>query len=140
MGCLESCVVDKRMRLMMAIEERVESFAAICRRFGVSRKTGYKWLGRFEEAGVDGLKDRSRAPLLHPQAMTDETAEHCLEVRRAHPTWGPVKVRVWLARRAPRTKWPVASVIGDLFDREGLTVKRRLRRRSPPSSAPFAAC
>ena len=79
MGCLESCVVDKRMRLMMAIEERVESFAAICRRFGVSRKTGYKWLGRFEEAGVDGLKDRSRAPLLHPQAMTDETAEHCLE-------------------------------------------------------------
>jgi putative transposase len=140
MGCLESCVVDKRMRLMMAIEERVESFAAICRRFGVSRKTGYKWLGRFEEAGVDGLKDRSRAPLLHRQAMTDETAEHCLEVRRAHPTWGPVKVRVWLARRAPRTKWPVASVIGDLFDREGLTVKRRLRRRSPPSSAPFAAC
>jgi transposase InsO family protein len=140
MGCLESCVVDKRMRLMLAIDEGAESFAAICRRFGVSRKTGYKWLGRYAEAGVDGLKDRSRAPLSHPRAMTEEIAERCLEVRRTHPSWGPVKVRAWLARRWPRTSWPVASAIGSLFDREGLTVKRRLRRRSPPSSAPFAAC
>jgi transposase InsO family protein len=61
-------------------------------------------------------------------------------VRREHPSWGPVKVRAFLERRAPRTAWPAASSIGQLFDREGLTVKRRLRRRSPPSSAPFAHC
>ena len=140
MGCLESCVVDKRMRFVMAVEEQAESFAAVCRRFGMSRRIGYKWLGRYEEAGVAGLVDRSRAPHGHPQAMTDAIAERCLEVRRAHPTWGPVKVRVWLVRRAPQRHWPAASSIGDLFDCEGLTVKRRLRRRSPPSSAPFAAC
>jgi transposase InsO family protein len=51
-----------------------------------------------------------------------------------------VKVRAYLERGAPKTDWPVASTIGELFDREGLTVKRRLRRRSPPSSAPFAHC
>jgi len=72
--------------------------------------------------------------------MSKATAEHCLAVRREHPSWGPVKVRAFLERRAPRTRWPAASTIGELFDREGLTVKRRLRRKSPPSSAPFAHC
>ena len=99
----------------------------MCRRFGVSRKTGYKWLARYEEDGVEGLLDRSRAPLHHPEAMTGQIAERCIAVRRAHPSWGPVKVRAYLDRRAPRTKWPAASTIGTLFDREGLTVKRRLR-------------
>jgi putative transposase len=140
MGWTETCAVDERMRFVMAVEERDETFAMVCRRFGISRKTGYKWLGRYEAAGVEGLIERSRAPLNHPQALTETIAERCLAVRRAHPTWGPVKVRAWLSRRAPRTEWPAASTIGALFDREGLTVKRRLRRRSPPSSAPFAHC
>src|SRR5690242_18140207 len=140
MGWTETRAVDERMRFVMAAEERDLPFAVLCRQFGVSRKTGYKWLERYREAGVAGLIDRSRAPLHHPQAMPTAIAERCLEARRAHPTWGPVKVRAWLARRAPQTDWPVASSIGDLFDREGLTIKRRLRRRSPPSSAPFGQC
>src|SRR6267378_4129298 len=130
MGWMETCAVDERMRFVMAVEGQDEAFAAACRRFGVSRKTGYKWFERYREAGVEGLIDRSRAPLSHPQAPTEEIAERCLEVRRAHPTWGPVKVRAWLARRAPEAGWPAASSIGALFDRAGLTIKRRLRRRS----------
>jgi transposase InsO family protein len=51
-----------------------------------------------------------------------------------------VKVRAYLERLRPSRDWPAASTIGALFDREGLTVKRKLRRRSPPSSAPFAHC
>lgn len=140
MGWTETRAVDERMRFVMAVETREEPFAAVCRRFGVSRKTGYKWLGRYEEASVEGLIERSRAPLNHPQAISETIAECCLAVRRSHPTWGPVKVRAWLERRAPKICWPAASTIGELFDREGLTVKRRLRRRSPPSSAPFGHC
>jgi putative transposase len=140
MGWMETCAVDERMRFMLAVKEREESFAAVCRQFGVSRKTGYKWLTRYAAEGVTGLSDRSRAPLHHPQAITAAIAERCLAVRHAHPTWGPVKVRAWLERRWPRTQWPVASSIGELFDREGLTVKRRLRRRSVRSNAPFGHC
>jgi len=136
----ETCAVDQRMRFVLAAEQGEESFAAICRRFDVSRRVGYKWLTRYEEEGAAGLLDRSRAPRHRPQAIASKIAERCLEVRRAHPTWGPVKVRAYLERAAPRTEWPVASTIGELFDREGLTVRRKLRRRSPPSSAPFAAC
>jgi transposase InsO family protein len=132
--------MDERMRFIVAVEKAEESFAAICRRFEVSRRVGYKWVARFEEEGAAGLFDRSRAPLHHPQEIGPKIAERCLEVRRAHPSWGPVKVRAYLERQAPRTDWPAASTIGELFDREGLTVKRKLRRRSPPSSAPFAHC
>ena len=140
MGWTETCAVEERMRFMVAVEKGEESFAAICRQFGVSRRIGYKWLERFEAEGAAGLLDRSRAPLHRPQGVAPNIAERCLEVRRAHPTWRPVKVRAYLERRAPKADWPAASTIGAMFDREGLTVKRRLRRRSPPSSAPFANC
>jgi len=112
MGWMETCAVEERKRFVMAVAERDDSFAAACREFGVSRKTGYKWLERYREDGVGGLVDRSRAPLHHPQAVTEEIAERCLAVRRAHPTWGPVKVRAWLERRAAETAWPVASTSG----------------------------
>jgi putative transposase len=140
MGWMETCAVDERMRFVVAAQKQEESFAAVCRRFGVSRRVGYKWLARFEEEGAAGLFDRPRVPLHRPQSIAEEVAERCLEVRRAHPTWGPVKVLAFLERKSPRTAWPAASTIGELFDREGLTVKRKLRRRSPPSSAPFAGC
>jgi len=140
MGWTETCAVEERMRFVIAADAEEESFATVCRRFGVSRRIGYKWIGRYRAAGVEGLIDRARAPRHHPNQLANEIAERCLAVRHEHPNWGPVKVKAWLERRMPQTRWPAASTIGELFDREGLTVKRRLRRRSPPSSAPFAEC
>src|SRR5580700_10137812 len=140
MGWRETCAVDERMRFVIAAEKHEEPFAALCREFGVSRKTGYERLLRYREAGVEGLLDRSRVPRHHPQAIGQEISERCVAVRRAHPTWEPLKVRPFLRRRAPAIDWPAASTIGLMFDREGLTVKRKLRRRSAPSSAPFGHC
>ena len=136
----ETCVVEERMRFVLAVEAGEASKSALCREFGISRRVGYKWLSRYREAGVAGLADRSRAPLTRPGAISAAVAERCLSVRRAHPTWGPVKVRAWLLRQEPAVVWPSASSIGALFDREGLTVKRRRRRRTPSWNAPFAAC
>ena len=140
MGKLGARAVDKRIRFVTAMEAGEETVTAVCRRFGLSRKTAYKWLARYRVAGIEGLSERSRAPHEHPQLVSTVIAERCLAVRQAHPTWGPVKVRAWLERDDPDIVWPAASTIGELFDREGLTVKRRLRRRVPPLSAPFAGC
>src|SRR5438105_3511319 len=112
---METCAVNERMRFVIAAEKHEEPFAAICRRFGVSRRVGYKWLARYQEAGVEGLLDRSRAPLHHSQMIAEEIAERCLAVRRTHPTWGPLKVRAWLERQAPaiclaRSRRAVATV------------------------------
>jgi transposase InsO family protein len=135
----ETRVVDERARFVLAVEAGEEPMAAVCRRFGIGRRHGYKWLERWRAEGVAGLADRSRAPLNHPQTVAPELFEACLAVRRAHPTWGPVKVRAVLERQSPARPWPAASTIGALFDREGLTVKRRLRRRAPPGPPPFDA-
>ena len=136
----ETCAVEERLKFVLAVEAGEASKSALCREFGISRRVGYKWLARYREAGLAGLEDRSRAPLSHPGAISAAVGERCLSVRRAHPTWGPVKVRAWLSRQDPEVVWPAASSIGALFDRAGLTVKRRRRRRTPPWEAPFAAC
>jgi transposase InsO family protein len=131
--------MEQRMRFVLSVEAGEESMAALCRRFGVSRQNGYKWLARHREEGAPGLFDRSRAPHTHPQEVDAGVAERCLAVRRAHPSWGPVKVRAFLLRQQGGLRLPAASTIGALFDRAGLTVRRRLRRRATPAGArPFA--
>ena len=136
MGWTETCAMDERMRFVEAVACEEETMAALCRRFGISRQCGYKWLARYASEGVAGLAERSRAPHDHPQALDADAIERCLRVRRAHPSWGPVKVRAYLGRCLPELRLPAASTIGALFDREGLTVKRR-HRRAPPGGAPF---
>ena len=110
MGWMETCAVDERMRFVIAAEKHEEAFAAVCRRFGVSRRVGYKWLARYQEAGVLGLLDRSRAPLHHPQAIADELAERCLAVRRTHPSLSNSRATSSFAKSrsaipAPRRRW-----------------------------------
>src|ERR1700682_1010697 len=90
-----TCAVDERMRFVISAEKHGEAFAAICRRFGVSRRVGYKWLARYEEAGVEGLLDRSRAPQRRSQTIAEEIAERCLAVRRGHPARGHGEGRGW---------------------------------------------
>src|SRR5271166_1051339 len=126
MGWRETCAMDERMRFVIAVEKREEPFAAICRRFGVSRKAGYKWLARYREAGIEGLLDRSRAPVTHPQAVLDGIGERCVAVRRAHPTWGPVKVRAFRALRGGQRR-VVYRLQGLVLDRR----RRPLRAADP---------
>jgi transposase len=79
------------MRFVTAAEAGQETMTALCRRFGLSRKTAYEWLARYRLEGIDGLIERSRAPHTHPQLVTAAVAERSLAVRRAHRSWGPVK-------------------------------------------------
>ncbi len=140
MPWMETCAVDERMRFVVAARSKKESVSRECRRFGVSRKTGNKWLDRYERFGAEGLKDRSRRPHHSPHTVGEDIVERCLAVRRRHPSWGPRKVRARLLLDDPATAWPAASTIGTMFDRAELTVHRRRRHRTPAYSAPFAAC
>lgn len=140
MPWLETCSLDERLRFVVLARSGDVSISHACRVYGVSRKTGNKWLDRYERFGAEGLKERSRRPHHCPHAVSDAIAERCLGVRRRHPNWGPRKVRGWLLLDDPSTAWPASSTIGVLFDGAGLTVPRRRRRRTPAYSTPFAAC
>jgi transposase InsO family protein len=104
---------------------------ALCARYGISRKTGYKWLDRYDAEGRHGLRDRSHAPHCCPHRIVSDMADLLCAARRRHPDWGPEKLLDWLAPRHPEIaadEWPAVSTAGDLFVREGL-VKHRRRRR-----------
>ena len=93
----ETHVMDERMSFIVDWQREEWSVAALCRQYGVSRKTGYKWIERYDTSGVDGLKDRSSAAHRHPNQVEDCIAEAVIGVRRAHPSWGPKKIKAWLS-------------------------------------------
>ena len=105
------------------------AMVSLCEAYGISRKTGYKWLGRYRELGPEGLVDRSRAPRRHGRSMAPEVADAIVGLRRQRPHWGPRKLRAVLMRESPETVWPAASTMGDLLRSEGLVSSRRRRRR-----------
>src|SRR4051794_7703992 len=126
----ETRVPDERLRFVLACLDDDDSMAAVCRRFGVSRRVGYKWLARYKEDGPPGLGERSRAPLSSPHRVDADVERRVLSLRADHPTWGPRKLLAALARRAARdgedpVDWPAASTVGQMLKRAGLVVPRR---------------
>src|SRR5262245_39966319 len=124
----EATPMAQREQFVRDCQRGLYTMTELCARYGVSRKTGYKWLDRFDEGGRGGLSDRSRAPHDCPHAMSETVARLICDARRAHPTWGPRKLLDWLAPRYPDVDLPAASTAGDLLAREGLVKKRRRRR------------
>jgi putative transposase len=126
-----TCPMDERMRFIAAWLAETDSMSVLCRRFGVSRKTGYKWRTRYTADGPAGLQERSHAPHRQAQALAPSVERTILAVRAVHPHWGPRKLRAWLEHR--HGTWPAASTIGGWLQRAGLTVPRRRRRRAGPA-------
>lgn len=104
------------------------SMSALCAEYGISRKTGYKWIERFLRRGAEGLEDRPRRPRLMPRATDPQVCSAILELRHRHPTWGAKKLLAVLGRRHPDWKLPGRTVTCDLLKRHGLIKPRRTRR------------
>jgi transposase InsO family protein len=121
--------VDQRSRFIDAYLAGGFSFSELCDRAQISRKTGYKWLDRYDAEGRAGLRDRSRAPHCCPHRIDRAVADLILSARRKHPDWGPGKLLDWLAPRHPEVTWPAVSTAGDLLNRHGLIKRRRPRYR-----------
>lgn len=113
--------------------------SALCREFGISRKTGYKWEQRFLDGGVPNLVDRTSRPHVLSRAMSPEMAQRIIASRTAHPSWGPKKLQVVLARAHPEVVLPATSTMSALLKRAGLIKERRPRQRTPQSTFPLAA-
>ena len=129
----ETKPMDERVRFIGAVSSRHYSMAELCRIYGISRKTGYKWVQRYAEESVDGLKDRSRRPARSPRRSEARCVEALLGERRAHPLWGARKLLVRLGRAHPDWPWPSASTAAAIFKRHGLVQPRRRRpRRDAP--------
>ena len=123
-------LVDDRVHFITEVNKSQESFAALCRRFGISRKTGYKWCNRYEELGPAGLEERAPIAQTCPHKTVDELVAALVDLRKEHPSWGPKKLKARLEALGT-SDVPAASTIGDLLKRHGLVRPRRRRFYGP---------
>jgi putative transposase len=130
--------MDQRVRFVAAINTGALSMSEACRLFGVSRKSGYKWLERYKSDGPRGLEDRSRAPKMVPWALGGEMVERLVGARQRHPTWGARKVLHYLQRQHPRLQLPAASTVADLYRRRGLITRHSRRSQREKAGTPLA--
>jgi putative transposase len=126
----ETAPVEQRERFIDDHRLGLYEMTELCARYAVSRKTGYKWLARYDAGGRPALRDRSRAPHCCPHKIPEAVAQLLLTAKQKHPDWGPGKLLDWLTPRHPTVAWPAISTAGDLLARHGLVKKRR--RRRPP--------
>ncbi|MBZ9884927.1 integrase core domain-containing protein [Mesorhizobium sp. CA10] len=123
----ETGIMDERLRFVVECLSGEETMTQLCAAFDISRKTGYKWLGRYREHGPEGLHDLPRAPLNHGRATAFDLVERIVAAKEAHPLWGPKKIMARLRRSDPSCGWPAVSTAGEILKRHGLVGRRRRR-------------
>jgi transposase InsO family protein len=134
----ESSVMDERMRCVIRLKDG-EGMASLCREFGISRKTGYKILDRYEQCGVEGLSDRARRPHRYANQLPAPVEAAIVAAKREKPHWGARKIHERLLRRLPsEVKVPARSTIHAVLDRHGL-VARASRSRTRAEGTPLSA-
>lgn len=126
--------MEQRLELIREYESGLLTMTELIAQYGISRKTAYKWLERYEQDGVRGLADRSRRPHQSPHAMPRDVVEAVVALRRRHPHWGPKKLLRVLHRRHPAVVWPHRSTMCAWLHARGLVTARR--RPSPVSATP----
>lgn len=129
----ETSSMDQRLEFIRECRSELFTMTELVTQYGISRKTAYKWLERYEAEGVLGLRDRSRRPHASPHATTADVVEAVVEQRRRHPRWGAKKLLAVLRRRDPDAAWPARSTVCDLLKHRGLVLPRRVRYRAPAS-------
>jgi transposase InsO family protein len=122
--------MDERIQFISKLLEG-DKMVDLCREFGISRKTGYKFLERYKSGGFLGLNDLVKRPLNIPHRTPDQIEKLVLKLRKLKPTWGPKKLKVRLEKLHPGIDIPAASTIGDILKRNGyIELKQRRRKKN----------
>jgi transposase InsO family protein len=119
--------MTERLAFIQACLDRRERIVDLCIRFGISEKTGQKWLARFRTEGLAGLAERTHAPHRPRCHVAPALAARIIALRQRYPKYGALKLYDWLVQHEPATPWPVPSTIGALLARHGLVRSRRHR-------------
>lgn len=124
----ETLTMDQKTQFIADYLKELFSFTELCERYGISRKTGYKWVDRYLRDGPAGLDDLKRAPHQIPHKTPQKIIDALLEERRKHPTWGAGKLLKKVQDRHPSWKLPARSTVYTLLEPYGVFKKRRKRR------------
>jgi transposase InsO family protein len=126
--------MQQRLEFVREYETELFTMTELAAQYGISRKTGYKWLERFAAAGARGLQDQSRRPHASPHATDPDLLATLIQLRQRHPRWGAKKLLTVAARHDRQAAWPAASTVAAHLKARGLIHGRR--RRRPPVTVP----
>ena len=127
----ETSPMEQRLEFVRAYATELFTMTELAADYGISRKTGYKWVARYDADGVDGLRDQSRRPHASPQATDRELIDALLADRRRHPRWGAKKLLGRATGRAPEAAWPSRSTVCTHLKAQGLVAAPRRRGGAP---------
>ncbi len=130
--------MNLRMSFVTDWERDCWTMTELCADYQISRKTGYKWVGRHAAAGPRGLHDLSRRPAHSPSATDSALVEALVALRLRHPRWGARKLLAVAARQDPQAAWPSRSTVCDLLKARGLVAPRPRRNRHARVPSPLA--
>ncbi|WP_256128256.1 integrase core domain-containing protein [Desulfolutivibrio sulfoxidireducens] len=122
--------MDERVRFVVETQLGMKSIQQLCHDYGISRKTGYKWLERHAEGGFEACMDQSRAPHSCPHKTSDKIEARLIELRNLYPKWGPKKLVALLEMEMKESHVISASTAGDILYRHGLVVPRKVKKRN----------
>lgn len=124
----ERSPMDERVQFISDYRRQLFTMTELCQRYGVSRKTGYALIDRYETEGIRGLAPRSSRPHHSPQATAPPLVDAIVAMRKRRPTWGGKKILTVLREQQPTWAWPAVSTANDWLKRHGLISSRRRRR------------
>jgi transposase len=133
----ETDAMNERMEMIGRYLSEGDSISELARWYGVSRKTVYKWVERYELLGPVGLAEQSRAPRHQPHALAPEWERAILEWKAQKPLWGAPKIHAKLLGLAG---CPSEGTVSNVLARHGLSRPRRRRGRATPSASPLGHC
>lgn len=124
----ETDAMSEKQEFIKAVMKKDASFKEVCRKYGISEKTGYKWWNRFQEKGIAGLSEETRAPKRHPNMLDSDTTAELLGIRFNHPTWGAKKLQVLYERNHPGERKPSISSITRILNKAGQIKRKRVKQ------------
>lgn len=131
--------MDEKLLFIADYLRQRDSMRALCEHFGISRKTGYKWLQRYRQQGIDGLQSLSRRPHECPNQVPFAIREAIIELRQSGlDVRGPKKIQVLLKQRFGASACPSKTTIYKILHAHDLVPKQARRRTIPRTTAPFA--
>lgn len=127
-------VEQQRLQVVHAYMQGQTSMTDICLRYGISRKTAYKWYHRFLEHGEEGLLNLSNAPHTPNKLYSDVQIDKAIDYKLKHRTWGPKKILIKLKEKYPDEDWPSPTRLYEIFKQHHLVTTRKLRSRVPATA------
>jgi len=132
--------MDQKIRFIADWQSKSFSLTDLSQKYGISRPTVYKLIERYEQCGIEGLKEQSRAPKTCPHRTQDKVISLVIQEKLKNRKRGPRKIRAQLKRQHPDLELPAVSTISYWLKKEGLVEKRKKRLRVPPYTQPFCEC